>query len=216
MHSPREQLQRALAHVYWLGGSPCAGKSSIADSLAQAYGLRIYRCDDAFFVHEKIVTPELQPVFYRLVHLSSEDLWIRRSIEQQFTDEVAFYYEEFALILADLLALPEAPPILAEGAALLPACVSPLLLDPRRAMWVVPTREFQLHHYSHRQWSREVVSDCSDPDQAFRNWMERDIRFAMFVSQEATARRLPVLIVDGQRSLTENTETVERHFQLSH
>ncbi|HEV2661385.1 MAG TPA: hypothetical protein VGU68_12335 [Ktedonobacteraceae bacterium] len=214
MHSTREQLQ--LAHVYWLGGSPCAGKSSIADNLAQAYGLRVYRCDDAFFMHEKIVTPELQPVFYSMVHMSSEELWIRRSIEQQFTEEVAFYYEEFALILADLLALPESPPILAEGAALLPACVSPLLLDPRRAMWVVPTKEFQLYHYSRRQWSREVVSECSDPDQAFRNWMERDIRFAMFVSQEAIVRRLPVLIVDGQRSLAENIETVERHFQLGH
>ncbi len=216
MHSTREQLQRALAHVYWLGGSPCAGKSSIADGLAQTYGLRVYRCDNAFFVHEKIVTPEIQPIFYRLAHLSGEDLWIRRSIEQQLTDEVAFYYEEFALILADLLALPKSPLILAEGAALLPACVSSLLLDPRRAMWVVPTREFQLYHYLRRQWSREVVSDCSDPHQAFRNWMGRDIRFAMFVSQEATALHLPVLIAGGQRSLAENIETVERHFQMSH
>lgn len=64
-----EILRRQLARVYWLGGSPCAGKSLIADSLVQTYGFQVYRCDDAFFRHEKIVTLEHQPIFYRLVHL---------------------------------------------------------------------------------------------------------------------------------------------------
>ena len=58
MQLDTEQLQQALAHVYWLGGSPCAGKSSIADSLVERYGFRLYRCDEAYFVHEKVVTPK--------------------------------------------------------------------------------------------------------------------------------------------------------------
>jgi len=48
------------------GGSPCAGKSSIADILAATYGLSLYRADEAYFRHEKVVTPEQHPIFYKL------------------------------------------------------------------------------------------------------------------------------------------------------
>jgi adenylate kinase family enzyme len=209
-----ETLRRQLAHVYWLGGSPCAGKSSIADSLVQTYRFQIYRCDDAFFRHEKIVTPEQQPVFYRLVHLSSEALWMQRPIEQQVVEEIAFYREEFSLILDELLCLPRSKPILVEGAALLPECVKPLLHNSRHALWIVPTREFQLHYYSNRVWAKDVVKECSDPEQAFKNWMERDIGFASFVTQETVKLALDVLVVDGQHTLAENIEVVRQHFLL--
>ncbi len=205
-------LRHQLAHVYWLGGSPCAGKSSIADSLAQTYGLQIYHCDDAFFHHQKIVTPEQQPVFDRLIHLSSDELWIQRPVEQQIAEEIAFYREEFALILDDLLCLSRSKPVLAEGAALLPECVRPLLLDPHHALWIIPTKEFQLHHYLNRAWAKDIVKECSDPEQAFENWMERDSGFASFVAQEATRLALDVLVVDGWRSLVENIEVARQHF----
>ncbi len=70
-------LQQELTHVYWLGGSPCAGKSSIADALAETHRLYLYRTDEAFFRHEKIVTPELQPILHKLTHYSAEELWMR-------------------------------------------------------------------------------------------------------------------------------------------
>jgi hypothetical protein len=209
-----ETLRRQLAHIYWLGGSPCAGKSSIADSLVQAYGFQLYRYDDAFFRHEKIVTLEQQPIFHRLVHLSSEELWMRRSVEQQLAEEITLYREEFPLFLDELLCLPGSKPILVEGAALLPECVKPLLLNSQHALWVVPTREFQLYHYSHRMWAKDVVKDCSDPEQAFKNWMERDIGFASFVTQETAKLALDVLVVDGKRTLAENVEISRQHFLL--
>lgn len=117
-----EILRQKLNHIYWLGGSPCAGKSSIADSLAQRYGFQIYRCDEAFFRHEKIVTLEHQPVFYRLTHLSDEELWMLRPVEQQVVEEIALYREEFPLILDELLCLPRSKPIVVEGAAVSIGC----------------------------------------------------------------------------------------------
>lgn len=208
-------LAQELAHVYWIGGSPCSGKSSIADALVETYGFRLYRCDEAYFEHATIVTPEQQPVFHRLIHLSSEDLWMR-PVEQQTIEEVALYREEFPLIVEDLLALPRTKPILAEGAALLPECVRPLLLYPRQAIWIIPTREFQIHHYMHREWAKDVVKACTNPEQAFLNWMQRDIGFAQKVREEAAQRALQVLLVDGQRSLLENRELVQHQFGLPH
>ena len=209
-----DELRRSLAHVYWMGGSPCSGKTSIARVLVERYGFSYYDCDHAFYRHSEIVTPQQQPVFYRVMRLSSEDLWMR-PVEQQTREEIAIYREEFSFILEDLLALPTTAPVLAEGAALLPECVAPLLQDPRHAIWIVPAAEFQLRHYSRREWAGDVVKDTSNPQQAFQNWMERDIRFARFVRQEALQRNLRVLVVDGETSLAENIRLVEEHFNLT-
>jgi hypothetical protein len=206
-----QTLQKRLGHVFWLGGSPCSGKSSIAAALVEKYGLQYYTCDDAFFQHAKLVRPSEQPVFHRIIHLSPEALWMRPP-SVLLKDEIACYHEEFPLILHDLLALPADRPILAEGAALLPERVAPLLLDQRHAMWVVPTRAFQWTYYSQREWAREVVKDCSDPAQAFANWMERDVRFARSVRRKAVIRGLTTLVVDGKKTLAENTAFVEAHF----
>jgi hypothetical protein len=203
-----------FANVCWIGGSPCAGKSTIADVLVKKYGFVLYRCDEAYYEHCKIVTAERQPVFHRLINLSSEDLWMR-PVAQQVVEEIAFYHEEFPLILDDLLAYPHTQPVLVEGAALLPECVYPHLSRSRRAIWIVPTGEFQMHHYRQRAWAKDVVKTCSDSERAFLNWMQRDIAFAHHVRREATQRALPLLVVDGQRSLVENIAWAEQYLSLS-
>src|SRR5207248_2020795 len=119
--------------------------------------------------------------------LSSDDLWMR-PIAQQIREEIILYHEEFPLILEDLLSRPRIKPILAEGAALLPECVHPLLLHPRQALWIIPSSEFQMHHYVRREWAKDVVKACANPEQAFLNWMQRDIGFAQRVRSEATQR----------------------------
>ena len=137
-----------------------------------------------------------------------------RPVEEQVIEERELYREEFPLILDDLLALPTTRPVLAEGAALLPECVVPLLLQPHHAIWIVPTPEFQVEHYSRRAWPQDVVRACLDPQQAFHNWMQRDIRFAQQVEQAARHLTMRTLVVDGARSLMENKACVEQHFQL--
>src|SRR5688572_13227921 len=76
-----------LAHVYWIGGSPCSGKSSIAQELAETYGLQLYQADDAYVRHANVVTLERQPIFHKIVHLSPDELWMR-AVEEQFIEEV--------------------------------------------------------------------------------------------------------------------------------
>jgi hypothetical protein len=202
-----------LDHIYWIGGSACAGKSSITDILAQLHKLHVYRCDDAFYEHEKIITQSKQPIFYKLTHLTSDELWLR-PVDRQITEEIAMYREEFPLILEDLLILPTTQPIIVEGNALLPEQVCQFISDPRRAIWIVPTAEFQHHHYTRRDWAHNIVATCSDPEQAFQNWMQRDIGFAGVITNHATKQGMRVLLVDGKHSLAENIASVKQHFQL--
>jgi hypothetical protein len=98
---------------------------------------------------------------------------------------------------------------------LLPAQVASVLSRPSHAIWLIPTADFQIAHYSNRDWVREILAECGEPDVAFYNWMERDIRLAQWIEAQARATDLSLLRVDGSRTLEQNAEAVARHFQLS-
>lgn len=207
-------MTTSFSNVYWIGGSPCSGKSSITDDLAAKHGLTVYRCDEAFFRHQELVTAERQPVFSRLARALCDELWMR-PVPRQLEEEIALYHEEFPLILADLANHTDTRPVIAEGAALLPHLLGPLGIHRRRAIWIVPTADFQRTNYSRRAWRHDVLTDCTDKEQAWRNWMERDAGFARVVARQASELDYRVLTVDGGDSLADNTRAVEVWFGLS-
>lgn len=204
-----------LAHVLWMGGSPCSGKSSIAEMLAKKYGLRVYKCDDAFWEHAKRVDPAKHPTFHRLTHMTWDELWMR-PVAVQIADEFACYREQFGMIIDDLLVLPRSTPVIAEGAALLPDLVSDLLPDRDRAVWVIPTEPFQREHYTpeKRPFVNDILAHCQNPTQAFANWMDRDVGFAKRIAQQAQELDLKGLTVDGRRTIEQNAEMVAKYFRL--
>jgi len=201
-----------LANLYLIGGSPCSGKTTITDRIAKTYGLPTYRCDDAYFEHAKELTPE-QPVFSRLANASAEAIWMR-PVPLQIEEELEIYREEFPFIVRDLKNLAQSGPIIAEGAALSPSLVATLGIATHQAIWIVPTEEFQRHHYGQRDWRHDVVKDCSDPDQAWENWMARDAGFALRVAAEAREFGFALITTDGSASIETNLDVVERRFKL--
>ena len=190
-------------HIYWLGGSPCAGKSSIAHQLVEQFDLHLYHCDTEFERQQAQVTAESAPTIHQLHRLSCDELWLR-PVAEQLRTEIVYQEEQFQLILADLRQLPARQKILVEGSALMPTAVFPHLSRPAQAIWLVPTAAFQRHHYAQRPWIHGVLQDCTQPAQAFENWMQRDIAYANWIRQETAVRQLNCLVVDGRHSIEEN------------
>lgn len=201
-----------LRTAYWLGGSPCAGKSSVADRLAERYGLVVYRCDDAYFRHVQVCNPVDHPTLHAITGMSWDEIWMR-PIDVQVAAEFEAYREEFTMILHDLRRLPQDRPILVEGCALLPELVVPLAA-PQQALWFVPAPAFQRHHYSQRGFIEEILSQCRDPQQAWDNWMGRDEQFGRQVAAAAKQHGYTVEWVDGSRSIEELTALAAAHFGL--
>jgi len=203
-----------LSHVYWIGGSPCAGKSSIAQALADQYNLHYYQCDALFGVHQQRAQPEQQPTLSRLATLSCDEIWLV-PIAEQVARVQALYEEEFAMILADLYALSNTKPILAEGAVLSPTLVLPYLVERYQAIWLTPTPAFQRFYYAQRPWIQEVVRTCTNPEQALQNWMARDEAYAQWVNEQTAALGLRLVQVDGKRSIDETTALVAHWLRLA-
>jgi hypothetical protein len=203
----------SMPQVYWLGGSPCAGKSSVADRLAERHNLTVYRCDDAYSRHVQACNPQDHPTLHAITQMTWDEIWMR-PVAVQVAAELDAYREEFRMILDDLSVLPRDRPVLVEGCAVLPELVAPLA-GPLRALWFVPTPQFQRHHYSQRGFIQEILSQCSDPQTAWDNWMARDEQFGRTVATAATQRGYSVEWVDGTHSLDDLTTLAATRFRLA-
>jgi 2-phosphoglycerate kinase len=202
-----------LENVFWLGGSPCAGKSSIAEIIGNRFGLDVYHVDEAFEVHARHFDSIRHPTLTSWSTSSWDQRWMQ-PLDSLVQNVIACYQEHFTLVLEDVISLAKRKPLLIEGTALLPRLVAGVTSRASNAIWLIPTAEFQRRHYSERDWARSIVAQCSNPEEAFHNWMERDIRFADWISAEANALHLPLLRVDGNRTIKENADAVAGHFQL--
>ena len=203
-----------LDHVLWLGGSTCAGKTSVARRLAAAHGLRVYHCDDAFEDHRRRADPDRHPGFCRIMDLTGPELW-RRSAEDQVADLLAFYADEHEMILDDLRTLPADGPLLVEGTGLLPDRLAALGAGRHRVLFLISTGPFRRRLYPERgSWVREMLDETGDPAGTFARWIARDDALARLRAERAAALGLPVVQVDGSRTIEETAALIGRHFGL--
>ena len=207
------ETEDRLKKLFWLGGSPCSGKSSISEILAGRFDLDVYYVDEVFETHQQNLNPADQPALTKWLASSWNERWMQ-PVDSLVKDAIACYREQLALILDDIAARPAGKSLLVEGTALLPREIANTLKQRSHAIWIVPTASFQRKHYYRRGWVRRVIEKCDEPEVAFQNWMERDIRFAEWITAEVSALNLELLKVDGSRTIAENAEEVARHFQL--
>lgn len=197
---------------YWLGGSPCAGKSTVAERLCAAHGLGAYKADDHFGRHLEVAAARGWPVSTWLRTATATQIFCRSHAENVAL-ALAVFREHFPLVVEDLAAIDE--PLLVEGNVLLPDALAAHGVAPARAFYLVPTEAFQRAHYARRAWARDRVKDTPDPDAAFESWMARDVDFARAVAADAERHGYPARWVDGTRSPEETTLEPARAFALT-
>jgi len=207
-------LKNRLDHILWMGGSPCSGKTSIADLLTDQYGLVVYHVDEIFDDHRGQITREKQPNLFKWTHNPWNDLWMQ-SKERLLEEAIGCYGEQFEMILRGLGERSSRERTLVEGNSMLPDRVAGILSEREQGIWIVPTERFQRVRFRARgDWVEGVLAECEDPERAYRNWMDRDAAFGRWVREQARELDLEVLEVSGQRTIESNAEIVARHFGL--
>lgn len=208
-----DKIKKILARAYYIGGSPCSGKSTITEFIAEKYNLVYYKIDDYEREHIEKADPEKHPVMYKYSQMSWNEIWMR-DVEFQVEEEFEFYRERFEMILNDLNQFSRNDRIITEGAALLPELLAKLHIDRGRVIYIIPEKEFQIKHYSQRDFIREILAECEEPEKAFANWMERDHLFGKKVKQQAENTGYKVIEVDGSNTIEENIQLVCQFFNL--
>ena len=186
--------------VYWIGGGSGAGKSTVARRLAERYGLHLYPTDDVMAEHARRSTPADSPFLHDFMGMDMDARWLYRSPAMLETFHW-FRGECFDLIVDDLERLPAGAGVLVEGFRLLPHLVRPLLADPRRAVWLLPTPEFRRAAFERRGSLWRIAGRTSDPERALDNLLERDRMFTERLAVET--RRLGLRAIEVRPGSTE-------------
>jgi 2-phosphoglycerate kinase len=206
-------LKTILSQAYILGGSPCSGKSTLAEKLCARFDLQYYKVDDHYQDHIRRANPQQHPTMHKLAQMSWNETW-SRPVDIQVREECQFYRELFEMILQDLEKFSAARPVLLEGAAFLPELVAKVRPHPQRVLYMLPTKKFQVDHYARRPFIQNILKECDDPESAFANWMERDHLFGQEILKQAQNYGYGSIIVDGSRSVEDELKFASQYFGL--
>jgi hypothetical protein len=201
-----------MKNIYYIGGSPCSGKSTIAEIISKKYGLYYFKVDDFLEKYTKMGDSKGYEICKKQAGMNPEQIWMRDALVQ-CTEELVFYKEIFEFVLADLEKI-EAKGILTEGAAYLPELMKKMSISKDRYLAITPAKDFQISHYSQREWVPYVLEGCSDKEKAFSNWMDRDIMFAQEVQRQCREEQYVSIINDGNIEIDELAYLVVSHFGL--
>jgi hypothetical protein len=206
---PEGTLGRAL----WIGGGQWAGKSTVSRILARRYGLTVldYDFQDERAHQDRRVVDRLRrglppPQPYPHEH------WVTADPEAMAAEALADFRIRFNWLLDDLRSLYSPRPIIAEGWALRPELVAPILDSPRRMVVLVPTEEWRQKQLLALPRAAARVRQASDPEQAQRNRMARDRLVAEDAVRNAHAHGIRVITVDGSIDAEGIADILADHF----
>ncbi len=213
------RLAQALSHVLWIGGSPCAGKSTIGHTIARTHVFLSYHLDPMARNHAARRLAAGDRALQAFLKMSADQRWLERSVETLVQEVLESWSQECRLALEDLLAMPREWFIIAEG-NFFPECLVPALSSRHQAIWLAPTAPFceQIRRQRDAEQARRrerhgLANESSDPEARLRKLIERDCRLAEHVKHQAEQQQLPIYEVDGSRSLDEMTALVAQHFE---
>lgn len=198
--------------LYMIGGSPCSGKSTLASLLARKYDLLHIKLDDLVDEMMSQASVDSRPICLLRQDRNPEQIWMRNP--EEMADEEWRFYEEIFPYVKSCLIKDQDKALLVEGAGLLPHLIKSLEEPAVSYLCLTPTADFQKKHYKQREWVPYVLEGTSNPEQAFENWMQRDILFAQMVRKEAQKLGYPSLMTDGSRSEKETAEKIARLLKL--
>lgn len=204
-----------MKNIYYIGGSPCSGKSTIAQILSAKYNLYYFKADDYLEQYAKSGDLKGYKICRKQCSMSAEEIWMREPV-LQCEEELMFYREIFEFIQKELRRLADMQhgSILTEGAAYLPELMEKINISKNRYLSIIPSSEFQVSHYRKREWISSVLEGCQDKEAAFSNWMKRDIMFAKEVQKQCERGNFKYIINDGSMRTDELARRTAAYFGL--
>jgi len=212
-----EDLRARLAHVLWIGGGPQAGKTTLSRLLAGKWDLKIYNLDWHAVREHALPEHALRPgsAARAFTRLSMDERWAAPSAVEILERSIAVWQEGFALVLEDLLAMPDSRTIVAEGPGAFPWRVAPLLSSPRQAIFLVPTRE-RRDVVAIRRWGSgqlERFPGIVDRERALINVSARDALLDARIASSCAELGLRCERLDGSLDLDASLALLEDHFR---
>lgn len=204
-----------MARIFIIGGSPCSGKSTVAQLLSERYDLVYFKADDRMDAYTAMGAARGLEICSRLGGMTPEEIWMRDPA-LQCREELGYYREIADFVRQELEGIcAGGEAVIAEGAAFLPSLMAEWGVGRASYLSLTPERDFQIRHYSQREWIGFALEGCTDKAKAFENWMERDCLFAREVERQCVPPGYRSIVNDGSRSVEALAREIAAHFGLT-
>lgn len=200
-------------NIYYIGGSPCSGKSTTAEILSKKYDLYYYKVDDYLDKYMQLGAAKGYEICKKQTEFSADQIWMRDP-NLQCAEEIQWYEEVFEFIQKDIKALSCRKEIITEGAAYMPKLMKKINIPANRYLSLTPSKEFQLFHYKKREFVPYILRECSEKQKAYENWMERDILFAKEIQRQCEKAEYKSIINNGDFPIEDMVNMIEAHFEM--
>jgi hypothetical protein len=207
-----DDLRARLAHVLWIGGGPCVGKTTLSRLLAGKYDLAIYNLD---WHGSREHGQRAGPAGAAFTQLTMDQRWVDPDPPHLVERSIAVWTELFGLVVEDLLTRDRSRTIVAEGPGALPWCVAPLLSSVRQAIFLVPTRE-RTETVASRRWGSgqlERFPGIVKRERALANVSARDALMRESIAASCDELGLRHVSMDGSLDLDDSLALLEEHFR---
>jgi hypothetical protein len=202
-----------LGQALWIGGAQWAGKSTVANQLANRFGLTAYHhhYHNARGHDDRRIAAAVR-AGHTATEFDTERFWLSLEPADMAARELAGFPAAFEWILDDLRALVSGRPVLAEGWGLRPELVMSIVDSPDRMVVLVPTDEFRAQQTRTLARAGALEASVSDPAKAQHNRLARDRLIAADAVARAGEHGIRVIEVDGRLNADEVTDVVAAHF----
>jgi 2-phosphoglycerate kinase len=200
--------------IYWIGGSTCAGKTTIANIISEKYSFKVYHCDEYLGKHIDKSNAQEHPNLNRVTKMSWNDI-LNMSVEEYLNWTIGLFKEEFEMIIEDLSILYDGKPILVEGVGLFPELINNVVFDKDHAIWVVADEKFYKKHQRDRKELFERIKECLNPEKALQNYMDFDLAMGRYIINDAKKLALNVIEVKNDNDIEENIEFILSKFKMA-
>lgn len=216
-----------MNHNFWIGGSSCSGKSSIAKKMAEMYDLELYSTDNTAFgkfmfeLEEESKYPAI--IQYRNSLFEGMDSFARRDVEISFKYFRNYCTEVFPLLMKDIRQKSKIQPLVIEGAHLFP-CLLKAYASSENSLFLVSHKNHQRNIWL-KEMSGEIPGGHPEEMKNFQqSENQKEIiqtrvqfhdRIAHHIALDAKELGFKCIQVHSGTTLSELQHEVVEHFSLS-
>jgi hypothetical protein len=207
-----KSVAERLGHVLWIGGGPCAGKTTLSRLLAGKYDFRIYNLDWHYAREDRF---RGGPAARWWDAHTMDERWVDITADELLERSTASWNERFPKAIDELLTLPASRPIIAEGPGAFPWLVGPVLREPSQAIFLVPDLSLRDRVVAERERGGGAVAyrQTHDPERARANHRERDRRLCLRIEESCRDLGLRLVSIAELGDLDARIALVEEHFR---
>ena len=204
-------IKENLRNVYFISGTPCAGKTTITRALGRKFGIPVYVIDDQFTIHQLMSDEAHQPNMNK--NFKDADEFFGRSVEAYKSWLLGNSREQLDFVLMDLIRLSRDRVVLCDIHLIAEQAAK--ITDPSRIAFLIKEPKDLVDAYisrpDHRAF-RDFIHSASNYEKAKATCNET--LYSLNIERYNYIRNSEYFWLerDDSRTVDETAALVEKHF----